>query len=274
MGFDDTMVNEATEAEDSLPEELIEDDGGNEEELDDVFTDDVDGEGEAVQDADQDTTGAKGPKEPGYVQGRISKAVQKAVAETEARFTAQLKAMEDKYASIQARMLEADAQELVRKGEVKNIEIARELVRARQGLPVQESGHGNGGGQGEQPRQPNGRFAQKNTGNNGGDADPATMARIQMLKHQAERIKANGGPDVIAEWNNNKQVHDAVIAGEMDFYEVAEQMKSPKRRPPSPTRSPNGANNIGPTTIEGMTDAQFRKLDKMLDEGVRFTLKR
>ena len=25
---------------------------------------------------------------------------------------------------------------------------------------------------------------------------------------------------------------------------------------------------------EGMTDAQFKKLDKMLDEGVRFTLKR
>ena len=94
-----------------------------------------------------------------------------------------------------------------------------------------------------------------------------------MLQHQADRIKANGGPDVIAEWRNNKEIHDAVIRGEMDFYEVAEQMKGTRRKPPSPMRSPNGANSIGPTTIESMSDAQFRKLDKMLDEGVRFTIK-
>jgi hypothetical protein len=59
----------------------------------------------------------------------------------------------------------------------------------------------------------------------------------------------------------------------MDFYDVAKQMKG-KKRPPSPSRSPNGVNGIGPQSISSMSDAQFRKMDKMLDQGVRFTIRR
>lgn len=258
MDFEETNFNEAAGAEDSLPAELVEDNGDTGADLDAVFAEDIDSAAEdGSQEAEQSKTGTEGPKEPGYVQGRIAKAVQKAVAETEARFTAQMQAMEAQYAPIKERLLEMDARELVQSGKVKDLETARELVRYRQGMPAQ------------QPAQPEEQPVQQTA-----QTDPAIQARIDMLQHQADRIKANGGPDVIAEWRNNKEIHDAVIRGEMDFYEVAEQMKGTRRKPPSPMRSPNGANSIGPTTIESMSDAQFRKLDKMLDEGVRFTIKR
>lgn len=261
MDFEDANINEAAMAEDSLPEELVEDNGDTGEDLETLFTEDIESsEGGEQESAEQDKTGSDGPKEPGYVQGRIAKAVQKAVAETEARFTAQMQAMEAQYAPIKERLLEMDAQELVRSGKVKDLDTARELVRYRQGMPAQ------------QPEQPvsEGQPSQQTSPK----TDPAIQARIDMLQHQADRIKANGGPDVIAEWRNNKEIHDAVIRGEMDFYEVAEQMKGNRRKPPSPMRSPNGANSIGPTTIESMSDAQFKKLDQMLDQGVRFAIKR
>ena len=261
MDFEETNFNEETEAEDSLPEDLVEDDGDNAEDLEDAFADEVD---EGDQEADEDNAGAEGPKEPGYVQKRISKAVQKAVAETEARFTAQIEAMEARYAPIQERLMQMDAQDLVNSGKVKDFDTAMELVRYRQGQPADQEEFE------EQPRNEQGQFisqAEQIEYNR-------TEGRIEELKRQADKIKEKTGLDVVAEWNRNPEIHDAVINGEMDFYDVAEQMKAPRKRPPSPMRSPNGANGIGPTTIEGMSDAQFRKLDKMLDEGVRFTLKR
>jgi phage host-nuclease inhibitor protein Gam len=264
MDYEETNFDEATEAEDSLPEELIEDDGDNAEDLDETFAEDVDEEHQEEQDAEEEDTGSEGPKEPGYVHRRISKAVEKAVAETEARFTAQLEAMEAQYAPIKERLMQMDAQELVRSGKVKDLETAMELVRYRQGQPAQQDEPV------EQPRNEQGQFVSREHQ----AALDRTQGRIDELKVQADKILDKTGLDVIAEWNSNKKIHDAVINGEMDFYDVAEYMKARKKRPPSPMRSPNGANGIGPTTIENMSDAQFRKLDKMLDEGVRFTLKR
>ena len=166
MDFEETAVNEATEAEDSLPEGLVEDTGETEEELETVLTDEAD-EGNQ-EEAEADKGGSEGRKEPGYVQGRISKAVEKAVAETEARFTAQMQALEAKYAPIRERLLEMDARELVKKGDVKNIEIAMEVVRARQGLPPQPAEDSKS----DQPRQANGQFASK-------DSVSADNARIE-----------------------------------------------------------------------------------------------
>jgi hypothetical protein len=59
----------------------------------------------------------------------------------------------------------------------------------------------------------------------------------------------------------------------MDFYDLAKQMQAPRKRPPSPTRSPNGASSVN-RSIESMTDEQFHKMDEMLDQGVRFTYRR
>ena len=238
---------ETDRSEVEMPEEFVEeseDFDENEEYLD---------EPEEEEEPDQKANDSE-EKEPGYVQSRIQKALARERESMRAEILAQV---EEQYAPIRDRLLEMDAQELVRSGEFKSIERAKEYLQLKQGImpEVEEP----------QPRNERGQFAPKE--------DPATMERINMLKHQAERIKANGGPDVIGEWNSNPEIKQAVINGEMDFYDVAAQMK-PKRRPPSPTRAPNGVNGVGPQSITAMSDAQFKKLDKMLDQGVRFTIKR
>ena len=168
--------------------------------------------------------------------------------------------VEAQYAPIRDRLLEMDAQELVRTGEFKSIERAKEYLQLKQGMPTESV---------EQPRDEQGRY----TSVQDAIATAKVEARIEELKIQAEKIKADSDIDVIAEYNNNPKVKEAIINGEMDFYDVAKQMKG-KKRPPSPSRSPNGVNGIGPQSISSMSDAQFRKMDKMLDQGVRFTIRR
>ena len=239
MDFEETMDNEELD----LSEEVVEE---PEEEAEELPTED---------DVPETQEEPKAKDEPGYVQKRIDKALARERDSMRAAIMAEIEAQ---YAPIKERLLEMDAQELVRTGQVKDLELAKELIRLRNGQPVREEN--------PQPREANGQFAPKE--------DPATMARIDMLKHQASRIKALGGPDVIAEWNSNEEIKNAVINGEMDFYDVAEQMRKPRKRPPSPMRSPNGVNGVFPNSIDTMTDAQFAALDKKLDEGVRFTIKR
>ena len=72
---------------------------------------------------------------------------------------------------------------------------------------------------------------------------------------------------------NNEDIKMKVVSGELDFYDVAEMMKQPKRRPPSPMRSPNGASGMNPNAISNMTDEQFDRLEKRIKEGARFELK-
>lgn len=261
MDYEENVDNFAEE--DSLPEEIVEDSEESEEDLDAYLNEDEDSDQAAEE--EEKTQEPEAREEPGYVKTRITKAVNKAVAETEARFAAQIEAIEAKYAPLQERLMEMDAQELVRSRKVADIETARELVRLRQGVPAQQEQTV------EQPRNDQGQFVSQNQA----IEMARTEERIEMLKAQAAYIKDKSGVDVIAEWNNNPEVKKAVMDGEMDFYQVAEQMqKRQKKRPPSPTRSPNGANGIGPQSIANMSDAQFRKMDKKLDEGVRFTIKR
>lgn len=250
MDFEENMVEELDngQEEDSLPEELAEVPEETGESLESL------NEGEEEEPAEEEPQ-SQGTSEPGYVQRRISKAVAKAVAETEARMTAMF---EKQMAPIRAKMIEDEAQELVRSRKVADIETARELVQFRQGIaPAAEPE--------PQPRNEKGQYTSNN--------DAATAARIDMLRHQADRIKADSGIDVIAEWNSNKEIKEAVINGEMDFYDVAKQMSKPKKRPPSPVRSPNGASGQSANAIDSMSDAQFEKLEKRIREGARFTLR-
>lgn len=237
MDFEETMDNEELD----LSEEVVEETEEEAEEL------------PAEDDAPETQEEPKAKDEPGYVQKRIDKALARERDSMRAAIMAEIEAQ---YAPIKERLLEMDAQELVRTGQVKDLQIAKELIRLRNGQPVREEN--------PQPREANGQFAPKE--------DPATMARIDMLKHQASRIKAQGGPDVIAEWNSNEEIKQKVIAGEMDFYDVAEQMGKPKKRPPSPMRSPNGANAMNPNAITSMSDEMFDKMDKRISEGARYKL--
>lgn len=254
MEIDETMVEEIdTEETEGLPDEVVEEEQDESEDLSSITEEE---EEQPAQPEPQAT-------EPGYIKKRIEKAVSRAVAETEARMQAMF---DQQMAPIRQKMMEDEAQELVRSRKVADIETARELVRLRNGQAAapqtasQETPVG-------QPRQANGQFAPRN------DNDAATTAKIDMLEHQAERIKASGGPDVIEAFKNNDDIKQAVVNGEMDFYEVAELLKSQKRRPPSPMRSPNGASSFNPNAIDSMSDEQFEKMERKIKEGARYTLK-
>ena len=194
--------------------------------------------------------------EPGWIKKRVGAAVDKAIRETEQRIRAEYDA---KLAPLMERMLEQDAVALVQSGKVKDLETAKELVRYRQGQaqPAKE----------EQPRNEKGQFAPKED-----DNSAAVQARIDMLKHQANKIMSQRKVDVIAEFTNNPETKQKVISGEWDFYDVADsiQENQSRRKAPPPMRSSNGASGAEKSTIASMTDEQFERLNKRLEEGARF----
>lgn len=257
MDYEENMVEqtEAAAEEESLTEaDVVEEEEDTSESLQ-SFTED-----EGTESAEEQQPEQKGTTEPGYVQKRIDKALARERDSMRAEIMAQVEAQ---YAPIRERLLEMDAQELVRKGEVKNIELAKEILRYRQGLPAQQETRNTA----EQPRQQNGQFAPKQ--------DAAITARIDFLAEQANKIKAKTGIDVIEIMDNDPNIKNKIVSGEMDFYEVAETVKQkPARRgPPAPTRSSNGASGQSPNAIDSMSKEQFARLEKKISEGARISLK-
>lgn len=259
MDNEETMVeNEPvdTSVDDTLEEGLAEEDE-SEESLD-TITGDADDDGQPADDEPKEEQ--KGTTEPGWIRKRVDKAVAKAVAETEARMQAMF---DQQMAPIREKMIEDEAQALVRSHKVADIETARELVRYRQGLPTQQS---QTEAPAQQPRSANGQYAPK--------SDPVTQKQIDMLAHQADTIRETQGIDVIKVFRENAEINRAVREGRMDFYDVAAQMKQPpKKKPPAPVRSSNGASGATPNAIDTMSDAQFEKLERRIREGARYTLK-
>ena len=251
---------EAATADDMLSDEIVEEAEEPAESLDSLMGDD--GEDKPAEEQEPER---KGTNEPGYVQKRINQALAREKVNMREDIMKEVKAqMDAEYAPIRERLLEMDAKELVRKGEVKDIELAKELLRYRQGQPAPQAQPQETA---EQPRQADGKFAPKQ--------DAVTSARIDMLAHQVDSIKARTGIDVMAEFNANEEIKDKVMSGEMDFYDVAEQMKQggSRRKPPAPTRSSNGASGQSPNAIENMTKEQFARMEKKIAEGARYSLR-
>ena len=201
-------------------------------------------------------------KEPGWIKGRINKAVEKAIAETEARITKQY---EDMLAPIRASVLERQAQELVESGEFKSLEIAKEYLALKGGMPAQTQQKTAEGGQ---QRDEQGRFVSRTEQPR---EDPAIAARSDLLAKQAKKIKANYGYDVMAEFNSNSDVKEKILSGEWDFYDVVNEM-SERRTPSAPVRSPNRG-QYGGVDIMSMTDAQFAKLNENLAAGRKYDVR-
>lgn len=259
MDFDETMVDQDfDETADDTPEQLVEEETDESEDLDSLINEEGEVEEEEPVEEPEPQPQAT---EPGWIKKRVEKAVSRAVAETEARMQA---LFDQQMAPIKARMMEDEAQELVRSRKVTDIETARELVRLRNGQPAQAQSQEETP---QQPRQANGQFAPKQ--------DPGTSARIEMLRHQADAIQGSGGPDVIKEFMDNEEIKQAVVKGEMDFYDVAaylKEQKASRKRPPSPMRSPNGASGQSPNAIDSMSDEQFERMEKRISEGARIRL--
>lgn len=267
MDYEETMVEEEfedVEADDTLPDDIVEEDESEDEE---DFPDEEDleipDEEEEEEVEEESEPPEQKPSEPGWIKQRISKAVEKAVRETEARMQS---LFEQQMKPIREKMIEDEAQELVRTRKVADIETARELVRYRQNSPVSEQSKTE---ESTQMRNEQGQFASREQI----AQEAATEARINELKKQAQKIKAKGGPDVIKEFTENEDIKTRVVSGELDFYEVAEMMGKPKRKPPTPTRSSNGASKVTPNAFAAMSDEQFDRFERQIDKGVRYKLK-
>lgn len=252
MEQNENMVqDENFESEDLLMEEIVEEPQDDSLSLEEALGEQPVQE----QNGNQKTQSAGEPKEPGYVQNRINKAVEKAVSAVRNEYEAKL-------APLMEHMLNTEAQELVRSGKVKDLETAKELVRYRQGQPQ--------AAEPQQPRNERGQFASAQN-----SVDPATQARISMLQHQADRIKAQGGPDVISAFQNDPEIKEKLVSGEWDFYDVADSISKTRKKTPAPMRSPNGASsNPRAIDFENMSSEQFKKLEKRIqEEGVRISLR-
>lgn len=246
--------------DDDLPEEIEEEDLDEPaESMDDFLSGDEDKKSQ--QSPKQQNKGKQGTSEPGYVQGRIEKAVTKALAEKTAAIKAELEA---EYKPLKDRLLEMDAQELVRTGEFKNLETAKEYLRLKQGqtpAPEQPPKQAQ-----DQPRNDKGQFAPKE--------DPVKTARTQILRQQAAKIKASTGIDVVEECTD-PDLRQKILRGEADMYDALDFVRSQKRtrkRPPAPARSSNGASRSNANAIADMSDEALDRMDRKLDEGVRYRL--
>lgn len=252
--------------EKTMVEEQLDDIPADDTPVEDVVEEEMD-ESESLESLAGDEGGAENPpaeetppaNEPGWIKKRVEKAVNKAVTAALARQQAEF---ERQMAPLRERALNDEARELVRQGEFKSLDRAKEYLQLKQGMPVAAPEP-----QAQpQPRNNQGQFAPKD--------DPVISARIDLLAHQADRIKASRGIDVMAEFNSNAEIKSKVLSGEMDFYEVAEQMdERPRRKPPAPTRSPNGASGKNPNAIDTMSDEMFDRMEKRIKEGARYTLK-
>ena len=251
----DQIVNEAATADDMLSDEIIEEAEDTSESLDSII-------GEERTEPVEEQPEQKGTAEPGYVQKRIEKALAK---ERESMRSEILAEVEAQYAPIRERLLEMDAQELVRKGTVKDLETAKELVRYRNG----QSAAPKAPAEPERQRNDKGQFSPKN--------DPVVEAKVDMLSKQADKISEKTGLDVVGYFSSHADIKQKVLDGEMDFYDIAEIMKASapaeRRKPPAPARSSNGASGQSPNAIENMTDEQFARLERKIKEGARYSLR-
>lgn len=206
--------------------------------------------------AEQQQQEAQPQKEPGWIKQRIGKAVEKAVAEAEARVTAQYEAM---LAPIRESVLDRQAEDLVKSGEFKSLETAKEYVRLKGGIVSAPAAEPDQQKPTVQQRDEQGRFVSNN--------DAMTHARADLLAKQAQKIKDRRGLDVMQAINADEDMKHRVLSGEWDFYDVAESMASPHHNAPVPVRTSNGGTSPSAVSISGMTDDQFRRLQANLANG-------
>lgn len=198
-------------------------------------------------------------KEPGWIRRRVDAATAKAVKETEERMRAEFEAM---LAPLRESMLDRQADELVRTGEVKTKERALEYVQLKNGVKISAPADANAT---PAARDSLGRFAPKEQpAAESSEMSAVTRARADLLAQQAEKIQQKSGVDVMSAFRDNTDVRQKVLSGEWDFYDVADALS--QRRVPMPVRSSNGASFSG-VSIANMTDEQFRRLNENLAAG-------
>ena len=197
-------------------------------------------------------------KEPGWIKQRVAKEVEKARRAWEAEQTEKLRPL---YES----MYDRQAEDLVRQGEFKSLDRAKEYVRLKGGVFTGPSNDAPAKEEGPK-RDAQGRFTSSAAPEAEGQ-DPVLTARADILYAQAQKISAKG-TDVMKAFNEDEGIRKKVASGEWDFYDVAEHLNSGKHVP-TPVRSPNGA-QTGGLSIANMSEAQFARLQQNLSNGKRY----
>ena len=188
-------------------------------------------------------------KEPGWIRGRIDKAVSKALQEQETRLRAEFDSILN---PIRESVLDRQAEDLVAEGEFKSKERALEYLKLKGGISLETPQEQ------KPPRNAQGQFVSPN--------QQEVDFKAQLLANQAAKIKAKSGVDVMAYFNQNDNIRTQVLSGQMDFYDVLETVQS-RQNVPAPIRQSNGA-NVGSVSVANMTDAQFKKLQENLARGI------
>lgn len=256
MDYEETMVDESEfdniETDDTSFDGIVEEEDESEEfpSEEELEIPDEESEEEEEEEPEEETPP---PSEPGWMKRRVQKAVDKAVAQA---LAAQQAEFDRRMMPIIEKMMEDEAQALVATRQVADIDLAREIVKYRHGQEPEQIP--------EQPRQANGQFAPK--------TDPVIETKVDFLAKQAERVARQTGVDVIGIFSKDEDIKDAVLNGDMDFYDVAREAKQ-KKRPPSPTRSPNGAGGETRDTFSSMSSEQFRRFEANLEKGGRYSVK-
>lgn len=200
-----------------------------------------------LTDITEETQETPPAKEPGWIRGRIDKAVSKALQEQETRLRAEFDSILN---PIRESVLDRQAEDLVAEGEFKSKERALEYLKLKGGISLETPQ--------EQPRNAQGQFVSPN--------QQEVDFKAQLLANQAAKIKAKSGVDVMAYFNQNDNIRTQVLSGQMDFYDVLETVQS-RQSVPAPIRQSNGA-NVGSVSVANMTDAQFKKLQENLARGI------
>ena len=86
-------------------------------------------------------------------------------------------------------------------------------------------------------------------------------------------MKRLTGIDVMDAFNSDDDIRRRIASREIDFYDLAEELKEPSRRVPPVVRS-----STGDTTrhrgIASLSDEQFDELDRRLEGGARYDMRR
>jgi len=195
------------------------------------------------------------PKEPGWIKQRVGAAVNKAVAEAEARIRAEYEAQ---LAPLREAQLEREADQLVSEGKISDREIALDYLRSKKGAPAPAAQTAPA----QRQRDDQGRFVAAEK------PDTETQKRASELVAQADTILASTGVDVMALYNTDPAIRQKVLSGEWSFVDVfknTQQAEAPARAP-APIRSTNGF-GMGGADFRKMTSEQFAKVNELLENG-------
>lgn len=219
-------------------------------------------ENEQVQQEPQQNAGGT---EPGWMKRRIEAGIQKGMAKMRSEIEAQMQAdFAAKMAPLYERLYEQEADKLVADGEFKNRARALEYVKLKSGAPNQQTATPKQ----ETPRDENGRFVSREA-----SSQNDARATAEMLKQQADALKAEHGFDAMALFRNNEAIKQKVVSGKLDFndlYELYGNAEQSKPSVPAPMRSANGSFGNVASVVRSMTDQGFAKLDAELASGKKF----